>query len=213
MCCRTEGRCSIKWSTPTLVVLACLVVLSGCKPRTSGQPAPVAPSQPIRAVPPGARVLPPPVEPEAQTPEQAAQSACLSNVRLVALASLMYCQDYDERMPLHTRWTSVVTPYMRSTREFQCPAAPQLKVGYAYNKLLSSKSLAAIPRPNEMLMLGDSDLGGPNPATGLTLAAVALRHVSPTAGPGGNVGFVDGHAKWFQKRETQGTARPPQPTD
>jgi prepilin-type processing-associated H-X9-DG protein len=134
---------------------------------------------------------------EAPTPEQAAQSECLSHVKQLALAALMYCQDYDEKMTPHTRWTAAVGPYMKGPELLQCPVAPQFKVGYAYERLLSFRALGSITRPSETLMLGDSSLGGANPATELTVAKLARRHRNA-----GNAAFVDGHAKWMQMPQT-----------
>ncbi|MCX7642952.1 MAG: prepilin-type N-terminal cleavage/methylation domain-containing protein, partial [Armatimonadetes bacterium] len=36
-----------------------------------------------------------------QARAKAYQSACLSNIRNVAMGSAMYCQDYDEKFMLH----------------------------------------------------------------------------------------------------------------
>ena len=35
----------------------------------------------------------------ARAREKARQSSCLSNVKQLALGTMMYCQDYDERLP------------------------------------------------------------------------------------------------------------------
>src|SRR5947208_2003989 len=69
--------------------------------------------------------------------EKARQTTCLSNEKQIALAVLMYAQDYDETMPFvatydpgqpfpqkFTMWTSrlVIGPYLKNTGIFSCPS-------------------------------------------------------------------------------------------
>jgi prepilin-type processing-associated H-X9-DG protein len=208
-----------------LLVIAGTLLLFGCPPTAppastqAGRPPappPASPGLPTATpasptAPGGMPVAKPDGTPGA-TPavgadaERAAQSECLSRVKQLALASLMYCQDYDEKMAPHTRWTAVFKPYMKNEELYRCPKAPKLKVGYAYNQLLTFKGLGSIARPAEMLMLGDSDVGGANPACELSVAKLAPRHNGA-----GNAAFVDGHAKWMQARSTSpanGSAKP-----
>lgn len=67
----------------------------------------------------------------AQAREKARQTACLSNQKQLATATLMYTQDYDETFPmsayleLPNRVTSVygaVAPYMKNIQIFVCPS-------------------------------------------------------------------------------------------
>ena len=67
----------------------------------------------------------------AQAREKARQASCLSNLKQLGLASLMYAQDYDETFPvgLHTGWWDatwyrLVTPYVKSLDVFRCPTDP-----------------------------------------------------------------------------------------
>ena len=73
--------------------------------------------------------------PEPLTDVQLAQR-CQSNLKQIGLATLMYCQDYDEKMPLASvrgpqngddevtpvGWVDGLLPYIKSTSVFQCPA-------------------------------------------------------------------------------------------
>ncbi|MDX1932765.1 MAG: DUF1559 domain-containing protein [Capsulimonadales bacterium] len=71
----------------------------------------------------------------AQAREKARQTSCLSNVKQVGLAHLMYIQDYDER--LVTSWSfgfpgdfSFYTqPYMKNTKILFCPSNPTTSTG------------------------------------------------------------------------------------
>jgi prepilin-type processing-associated H-X9-DG protein len=75
----------------------------------------------------------------ARAREKARQTSCLSNMKQILLASLMYGQDYDERimpswlnyMPPDpnnsisngTPWTVFIQPYMKNKQALYCPSA------------------------------------------------------------------------------------------
>jgi len=65
----------------------------------------------------------------ARAREKARQTSCLNNVKSLALATLMYAGDYDERLPL--RWHSTddhfgvpdqILPYVKNNQIFECPS-------------------------------------------------------------------------------------------
>ncbi|MGQ9900946.1 MAG: prepilin-type N-terminal cleavage/methylation domain-containing protein [Fimbriimonadales bacterium] len=63
--------------------------------------------------------------------EKARQSSCLSNMRQMMLASLMYADDYAETLPLvqHTggRWVhDLLQPYTRARLFYRCPSDPSV---------------------------------------------------------------------------------------
>ena len=67
----------------------------------------------------------------AQAREKARQTSCLSNIKQVNLATLMYVQDYDETFPFHglydftvgaQGWTRKVEPYMKNLQATWCPS-------------------------------------------------------------------------------------------
>ena len=59
--------------------------------------------------------------------EQARKSACLSNLKQIGTAAMMYTQDYDERLPMSNfsvgRWYTLLQPYARSMQVFVCPSS------------------------------------------------------------------------------------------
>jgi prepilin-type processing-associated H-X9-DG protein len=70
----------------------------------------------------------------ARARENARKSACMSNEKQLALAILMYTQDYDEKLPAKrdagvslTGWNSRIQPYVKNLDIFRCPDAPQAK--------------------------------------------------------------------------------------
>jgi prepilin-type N-terminal cleavage/methylation domain-containing protein/prepilin-type processing-associated H-X9-DG protein len=63
----------------------------------------------------------------AQAKEKARQTTCLSNLKQLGLAALMYSQDYDETMPTvqtsTLRWPQLLAPYIKSRGFVLCPSA------------------------------------------------------------------------------------------
>jgi prepilin-type N-terminal cleavage/methylation domain-containing protein/prepilin-type processing-associated H-X9-DG protein len=69
----------------------------------------------------------------ARAREQARKANCLSNLKQVGTAILMYAQDYDERVvPVATGtcpganafgWADLLFPYVKNTKVFDCPSA------------------------------------------------------------------------------------------
>ena len=70
----------------------------------------------------------------ARAREKARQTSCLSNVKQIGLAGLMYAQDYDERNvfgsgyrstnPDELNWQYRLEPYMKNWDMLFCPSAP-----------------------------------------------------------------------------------------
>jgi prepilin-type N-terminal cleavage/methylation domain-containing protein/prepilin-type processing-associated H-X9-DG protein len=79
----------------------------------------------------------------AQAREKARQTSCLSNVKQLGLAYMMYLQDYDERFPPHVTertapagtpdtaearapysYKTKLEPYIKAKNLFKCPSAP-----------------------------------------------------------------------------------------
>jgi prepilin-type processing-associated H-X9-DG protein len=73
----------------------------------------------------------------AQAREKARQTACLSNVKQLGTGVMMYCQDYDETLPLgglnnvnngaggvtSTRWYNDIASYTKNTQIRNCPSS------------------------------------------------------------------------------------------
>src|SRR2546422_168913 len=66
----------------------------------------------------------------AQAREKARQAACLSNMKQLGTAQMMYTQDYDETYPkaYHSTpngdvgWYLLIQPYAKNTKIFRCPS-------------------------------------------------------------------------------------------
>jgi len=77
----------------------------------------------------------------ARAREKARQSSCLSNMKQIGLAVLMYAQDYDERIPLQYHnsggepaltltqpggrsvWYVYIEPYLKNRQILECPSS------------------------------------------------------------------------------------------
>jgi len=93
----------------------------------------------------------------ARAREKARQASCLSNCKQMGLATMMYCQDYDEKFPgasgaysavahvprvvtgtpgaLYTSmvWPDLIYPYVQNAQMFKCPSAPSEGLPYGWN--------------------------------------------------------------------------------
>ncbi len=110
------------------------------------------------------------------------QTRCLSNVKQGSLAMLMYAQDYDERFPPDTNFETTLYPYVRNAQIFVCPSA-QSPPSYGMNAGLCGLHLTMLSQPAQTTMLYDSTAE----------ADLVGRHNN-----GNNVGFADGHVKWYK---------------
>jgi prepilin-type processing-associated H-X9-DG protein len=128
-----------------------------------------------------------------RTGEQALLDDCLSNLRQLALALLMYAQDHDEALPRADKWCDEIMPYVKNTDVFKCPAQPQAECSYAFNAALSEKVLGKIERPAETIILFESGEGTRNACGNVALGKLLTRHNGGSA-----VAYVDGHVKWLE---------------
>jgi prepilin-type N-terminal cleavage/methylation domain-containing protein/prepilin-type processing-associated H-X9-DG protein len=122
----------------------------------------------------------------AQAREKARATACLSNVKQLGLASMMYAQDYDETLclqyysplgaqpgPLAGSWDYVLQPYLKNEGITVCPSdgvarpAGTVKRSYCWSRgpfadtgVSSGISLAAIPAPANVIHFGERFVAG-----------------------------------------------------
>jgi prepilin-type processing-associated H-X9-DG protein len=126
---------------------------------------------------------------------------CLSHVKNISLAVQMYAADNDDHFPPAGEWCDVLDEYVKNRDVFQCP---QARGGpgwnYAYNPLLSSRSMYDLADLANTVAIFESDAGR-NAAGGPELLPDEPRHLG-----GDNYGFADGHASWL-KRKSAGEDR------
>ncbi len=118
----------------------------------------------------------------ARAREKARQTSCLSNIKQVALSSLMYINDYDETLFGHVQgyrfptaqtgplnWAQQIYPYVKNDQVFVCPSSdrpygpttPDYYFGYGMNYWLTyyyyALSLADLKTPAETIWYTDCD--------------------------------------------------------
>ena len=119
----------------------------------------------------------------AKAREKARTTACLSNVKQIGLAIMMYVQDYDEMYPRTNQWNypaaywpsgwvynwvAVIGPYVKNTQIFVCPSTRGLgQIGSGNNMAVQgylmsyyfgfwqSVGMAQIQEPADTVMIGD----------------------------------------------------------
>jgi prepilin-type processing-associated H-X9-DG protein len=112
--------------------------------------------------------------------ERARAVSCLSNVKQVSLAMLMYLQDYDEKFKLRAdSYKAKLMPYCKNEQIFHCPADKSGAVSYSFNLNLQGKSMSALKYPAQTVMIYEGRNG-----------KLEYRHDGTAI-----VGFADGHAK------------------
>lgn len=114
--------------------------------------------------------------------QKAKAAECLSNLRNVGLALMMYVQDYDEFFPpmkVLAQTQKVLDPYLRNPSLFNCPVT---KKPYQPNPYLHLKRLKDVSKPAETPAFYD-----------------AQSHPDGMRG----VVFTDGHAKMLSSKEWQ----------
>ena len=118
----------------------------------------------------------------ARAREKARQTSCLSNLKQIGTAMMMYVQDYDEKFPRHyfrnpsgTIVGSVITvvhPYVMNVQVWNCPSSPRTTsqsgglpailgdFSYAWNFMVfdfgSGTKLAKCKHPADTVMAGDA---------------------------------------------------------
>jgi prepilin-type N-terminal cleavage/methylation domain-containing protein/prepilin-type processing-associated H-X9-DG protein len=90
----------------------------------------------------------------ARAREKARQTSCLSNLKQISLALMMYTQDYDEMTVQRTSegwaqgwgvtWRSLIYPYMKNAAVLACPSNPRNNV-ITWEDTLAKNGVANLP--------------------------------------------------------------------
>jgi len=158
----------------------------------------------------------------ARAREKARQTSCLSDLKQIDLAILMYAGDYDERLciasnwnflPIGTgsmRWYQAIEPYVKNVGVFNWPSNSDDRnyhsYGWNYQEFGEGHSsgnftknpatkLAAVDSPATTIIIGDTAYDTASSGTYL-FRRHELRTTTVHNG-GGNMALVDGHAKWY----------------
>jgi hypothetical protein len=121
--------------------------------------------------------------------ETARQASCQANVRQLGTAMKMYLSDWQDTYPPAAQWCDSLKTYAMSPAVYQCPAAPDLKSGYAFNGALGGQPEGMIRSSDETACLFESD-GGWNAHGGREAMITKPRHMGAVT-----VGFVNGRVR------------------
>jgi hypothetical protein len=126
-------------------------------------------------------------------PAHAAESKCLSHLKIIATGIAMYTQDWDERFPPASSWSNNLTGLKSSSIDedvLQCPSAHS-PFGYAFNQKIAGKRFIDFADPREQVIVFESDSHTPNESGGIEKLPANARHAGCDT-----YAFLDGHATW-----------------
>lgn len=143
--------------------------------------------------------------------EKAKSTACLSNIKQIQLATMMYSQDYDGWYPAVPStggplvWDDALLPYTENKQIVACPTLQGAPVGYAINYWITGNGGANAKKSAEKITFADVDQPvswymipkgytpdpDPDSSAGTVGSNPSKRHRE-----GANFAFADGHAKW-----------------
>jgi prepilin-type N-terminal cleavage/methylation domain-containing protein len=95
----------------------------------------------------------------AKAREKARQTTCTNNLRQIATAATMYCQDHDEMFPDAANFWGAIS---LDSGVLKCPTAGRLPNGYGFSRYCAGKALGEIGTPESTVCAGDaiSNAGG-----------------------------------------------------
>jgi prepilin-type processing-associated H-X9-DG protein len=117
---------------------------------------------------------------------------CISHVKQLSLAAMMYAGDHNDRLPDASQWCDLTQTYLGrgSSPVLLCPAGKQSdRCHYAFNAQLSSVELKQVGNPAQTVLFVEAEDGW-NASGGPELLSKPSRHYGPRV-----VGFVDGHVE------------------
>jgi len=132
-----------------------------------------------------------------QAKGKAQATACLSNMKQLCLAAMMYAQDWQQTLPSE-EWPKQLEPYLKNRSVYQCPGAPDKTIAFALNEALAGAKLNDLPRPAETVLFYESSVGEDVPFGGPDAVLTESRHQGLIT-----VGFADGHCKLMKPEEAR----------
>jgi prepilin-type processing-associated H-X9-DG protein len=128
--------------------------------------------------------------------------SCLSNLKQIGIANLMYAQDYDEQFPIASKWQEGTASYIKNDNIFHCPAvspatAPSAEhTTYAFSSAMDRMKLSRLPDAKNNILTYESTNFNRNANDAVTSLPTPGRHQGQN-----NIGFADGHAKTWLDSE------------
>jgi prepilin-type processing-associated H-X9-DG protein len=126
-------------------------------------------------------------------PLRAKSAACMSNLKQLAIAEIMYASDYGDQLPDAMAWMDEINPYVKNEDCFRCPGIEGKDkgvFGYAMDLTMSGKLTEKVAKPESTVLLFDSVLLARNACSGFYGLPNPPRHNKKNI-----VAFLDGHVK------------------
>jgi len=115
---------------------------------------------------------------------KARQAVCLSNMRQIVMAMMLYASNHGGRLPNSVTWDSDIQPYLKNYDILRCPDDPEDRaVSYFMPEELSGVKLDSIDRPSDTVLLYEIE------------SSESQRHNG-----GSCYAFADSHVKWFKEK-------------
>lgn len=118
----------------------------------------------------------------AQAQSAAKATSCLSNLKQISLAMLLYMNDHDDKFPKSlVGIEGVLNIYTKNGKIWRCPEDTGTGPSYTFNPAIAGKSATIIAEPALTVLVYEGSKG-----------QLAFRHKGRAA-----VAFCDGHVKMF----------------
>jgi len=127
----------------------------------------------------------------ARTKTVAERLVCATNMKGLAMATRIYADDYDDKLPTADKWCDLLITYADvGENPFCCREQPEGSFSYALNKNITSMGVES-----DTVLFFETD-GGRNAAGGPEMLATERHN-----GEGCNVAFVDGSVKFVKTKD------------
>jgi len=127
-------------------------------------------------------------------PDRSTWSGCIQNEKQLALGLHLYAEENDRRLPNALEWPRAITPYVRSERLLHCPKDVRW-MRQEEGMLAGPRSYDMLQRWSDQHLLRDAD----EAASAIVLYEIGDLGLVYRHNDGVNVGFMDGHVKWFTR--------------
>lgn len=127
----------------------------------------------------------------------AKKAACISNLKQLSMASIMYKTDFDDHVMLAATWADDMSPFVKNKDLYRCPETFRLGAfGYAFSRALGGVRIPDRSAADTIMIFDSTDLSW-NANGDLRLLPSVGRHQGGNSG----VAFADGHASSLTRQE------------
>ena len=116
---------------------------------------------------------------------------CVSNLKQLATATMLYCEDYDGWLPDGNKWSDALEPYTKATFMFSCPTVAKGggDGGYAMDSRVSGTAVKSHQNPQDVVLYFESSTLARNVSDPQSSLLAKPRHNNKMS-----FAFLDGHA-------------------